>query len=403
MRHLALIGKTGTGKTTLLENLIASDIRAGRGVALIDPHGDLAERVLLSVPKDRTNDVIHFDAGDNEHPLAYNPLALRSPEQRPHVASGVVSVFKKQHADSWGPRLENLLRFTTLALLEVQGTSLVSLLKMLSDERYRQGIVDRVRDPAVLDFWTREFASWNPRYRSEAVAPIQNKAGQLIAHPILRSILGQARGTFDLRSVMDEGRILIVNLSKGQVGEDGSTMLGSLLVTSLQLAAMSRADIPEKERRPFFLYVDEFQNFATESFATILSEARKYGLALTIANQFVEQMEEGTAAAVFGNIGSLIAFQCGARDAEFLSEQFAGKVTMEDLIALPAFNAYVRLHETPHHPFSMATLPPPHVHPRTQRADKIRRSSRRRYARPAEKVEREIRMAFLPGRQTSVS
>ncbi len=180
-------------------------------------------------------------------------------------------------------------------------------------------------------------------------------------------------------------------------------MLGSLLVTSLQLAAMSRADIPESERRPFFLYVDEFQNFATESFATILSEARKYGLALTIANQFVEQMEEGTAAAVFGNIGSLIAFQCGARDAEFLSEQFAGKVTMEDLIALPAFNAYVRLHETPHHPFSMATLPPPHVHPRTKRADNIRRSSRRRFAKPAEKVEREIRRAFLPVRQIMVS
>ncbi len=226
------------------------------------------------------------------------------------------------------------------------------------------------------------------------MAPIQNKVGQLIAHPILRSILGQTKSTLDLRAVMDDGRILICNLSKGRVGEDGSEMLGSLLVTSLQLAAMSRADVAEEDRRPFFLYVDEFQNFATDSFATILSEARKYGLALTIANQFVEQMEEGTAAAVFGNIGNLLAFQCGARDAEFLSEQFAGKVKTDDLIALPPFNAYVRLHGTPDRPFSMETLPPPHVHPRTKRPQKIQRASRRRYARPAGLVEGEIAKVF---------
>jgi len=227
------------------------------------------------------------------------------------------------------------------------------------------------------------------------VAPIQNKVGQLIAHPVLRSILGQPKSTLDLRDVMDDGRILICNLSKGRIGEDGSAMLGSLLVTSLQLAAMSRADVAEEERRPFFLYVDEFQNFATESFATILSEARKYGLALTIANQFVEQMEEGTAAAVFGNIGNLLAFQCGARDAEFLSEQFAGKVKTDDLIALPAFNAYVKLNGvSPDRPFSMETLPPPHVHPRTQRPQKIQRASRRRYARPADQVEGGIAKAF---------
>ncbi len=281
-----------------------------------------------------------------------------------------------------------------LALLEVPGTTMVSILRMLNDEQYRQGILARVTDPAVADFWNRDFANWNDRYRGEAVAPIQNKVGQLIAHPILRSILGQPKNTLDLRDVMDDGRILICNLSKGRIGEDGSAMLGSLLVTSLQLAAMSRADVAEEDRRPFFLYVDEFQNFATESFATILSEARKYGLALTIANQFVEQMEEGTAAAVFGNIGNLLAFQCGARDAEFLSEQFAGKVKTDDLIALPPFNAYVRLHGTPDRPFSMETLPPPHVHPRTKRPQKIQRASRRRYARPAKLVEGEIAKAF---------
>jgi hypothetical protein len=395
-RHLAIIGKTGVGKTTLLENLLAADIRAGRGVALIDPHGDLADAVLASVPRHRTNDVVVFDAGDRAWPVAFNPLAVRRPEDRPLIASAVYAVLYKLWSDSWGPRLGYVLRYALLALLEIPDSTLVGLVRFLSDEAFRRTIVTRVQDPAARAFWQREFPQWSDKDRREAVVPIQNKAGQFIAHPILRSILGQAHGTLDLRQVMDSGQVLICNLSKGKIGEDGTQLLGSLLVTSLQLAAMSRAAIAESERRDFFCYVDEFQNFATESFATVLSEARKYRFTLTIANQFIEQMEERTAAAVFGNVGNLVAFGCGARDAQFLSEQFAGKVQPDDLIALPRFHAYVRIEGHPNRPFSIQTLPPPVIHPHTQRPGRIREQSRRRYAQPAAIVDRDLSRAFAP-------
>jgi len=332
-RHLAIIGKTGMGKSTLLHNLVASDINARQGVGLIDPHGDLADSVLDFIPKRRTNHVVVFDAGDREHPLAFNPLAARSPEQRPLVASGIVSAFKKLYGESWGPRLEHILRNALLALLENPGTSLLSLVRLLSDSGYRNEAVSRLQDPVVRSFWQNEFAKWKPNFRAEAIAPIQNKIGQFLSHPILRPILSQPRTRLDFRRIIDEGQILIVNLSKGRIGEDASTLLGSLLVTSLQLAAMSRADVPEDHRPDFFLYVDEFQNFATESFATILSEARKYRLSLTLANQYLAQMDDQTLEAVFGNVGSLLCFQVGARDAEPLAEQFGGDLTPQDLIA----------------------------------------------------------------------
>ena len=395
-RHLAVIGKTGMGKSTLLHNLIASDIRAGRGVGLIDPHGDLAEAVIECIPRRRTNDVVLFDAGDRSFPSTFNPLQCGRPDERPLVASGVVSSFKKLYGDSWGPRLEHIFRNAVLALLASPGTSLLSLQRLLGDASYRKTVTARISDPVVRSFWHQEFAGWNERYRHEAIAPIQNKIGQFLSSPILRSIVGPPKGTINLRDILDEGRVLIVNLSKGRIGDDAAALLGSLVVTSLQLAAMSRADTPEANRRDFFLYVDEFQNFATESFATILSEARKYRLALTLANQYLAQMDDATADAVFGNVGSLVAFQVGARDAETLAEQLGGDARPQDLMMLPRFTAYVRLlvDGMPSRPFSMETLPPPASSCTSNRLETVRRTSRQRYCRPVAKIEAEIQRAF---------
>lgn len=395
-RHLAVLGKTGMGKSTLLQHLLASDIAAGRGAGLIDPHGDLAEAVLRSVPRHRTNDVVLFDAGDVSHPLAFNVLAGRSAAERPLVASGVLSAFKKLYADSWGPRLEHILRNALLTLLEIPGTSLVSLLRLLGDAHYRRAVVSTLADPVVRSFWEHEFAGMPPRLQAEAIAPVQNKVGHFVSSPLLRNIVGQARNRLDLRSVLDGGKVLVVNLAKGRVGDDASTLLGSLLVTSLQLAALGRADTPEAGRRDFFLYVDEFQTFATESFATILSEARKYRLALTLANQYLAQVDEATLAAVFGNVGTLAIFQVGAQDAEILADQLGGGLLQEDLLQLPRYRAYVRLlvEGLPSHPFSMETVPPPAGCSDSDRAAIIRRSSRQRYARPVAAVAGEICRAF---------
>lgn len=395
-RHIIIEGKTGMGKTTLLHHLIASDIAAGRGVALLDPHGDLCEAVLASVPSGRTNDVILFDAGDASYPLAFNILACGAGLSRPLVASSILSAFKKLYGEFWGPRMEHIFRNALLLLLEVPGTSLVSLLRLLSDGKYRNTLIAKAEDPVVRAFWQREFAGLPPKFQAEALAPLQNKIGHFVSSPLLRHILGQSKSSLDLRKTMDDGKILLVNLSKGRIGDDASALLGSFLVTALQLAAMSRADVPEDQRRDFFLYVDEFQNYATDSFATILSEARKYRLGLTVANQYLAQMDEATLAAVFGNIGTLIAFQVGAQDAEILAEQFGGDLQTQDLLTLPRFQAYVRLliEGMPSKPFSMQTMPPLSLRRDPLRPDIIRRSSRRRYARPLEKVEQEIHDAF---------
>ena len=370
------------GKSTLLERLIVSDIVAGHGVGLIDPHGDLAEKVISSIPSRRTNEVILFDAGDRSFPVAFNPLNCSDANQRALVTSGIVSTFKKLYGDSWGPRLEHILRNTLLTLVGAPGASLLSVLRVLSDPHYRKMLIAQLDDPVVRSFWQDEFDAWNDRYRHEAVAPIQNKIGQFLANPILRAITGQAKSTIDLRRTMDSGQVLIVNLSKGRIGEDASALLGALLVASIQQAAMARAEMPEDARRDFFLYVDEFQNFATESFATILSEARKYRLNLTIANQYLAQLDEPTLQAVFGNIGSLVSFQVGPSDAEVLARQFTGDITEQDLIGLPRFAAYVRLliDGMPSRPFSMETLPPTLPRRGTNRSQKVRNHSRHRYA-----------------------
>ncbi len=360
-RHLYIVGKTGMGKSTLLQNMIAADMQAGRGVCLIDPHGDLASSLVTMIPKHRKNDLIFFDAADRERVVPFNPLACRNPDLIDQVTSGVVSAFKKLH-DSWGPRLEDTLRNAVFATVEQHGT-LLSLLRLLAEPAYRDQVVCRINDEIVRSFWLHEFASWDDRYRTEAIAAIQNKIRPFLTSRTLRAIVSHEHRSLDLRDIMDRGRILIVNLSKGRVGEDNATLLGAFLVTSLQQAALTRADIPEEERRDFVLYVDEFQNFTTGSFATILSEARKYRLSLVIAHQYLKQLDEQTANAVFGNVGSMISFQVGSDDAEDLSLQLskhANQVKPTDLTNLPKYTAYARLliNGLPSNPFSMQTLPP---------------------------------------------
>lgn len=394
-RHIYIIGKTGMGKTTLLENMIYSDIQAGKGVGVIDPHGDLAERVIQFVPAHRTNDVIIFDPSDRDFPVAFNMLESVDPAFNSVVCSGLVGIFKKIYAESWGPRLEHILRNTILSLLSYPGTTMLGIIRILQDEKFRKQVVEKIEDPVVKGFWDGEFNAMTDKLRVEAISPILNKVGQFLSSPIIRNIVGQPKSSINLRFAMDKGKIVIVNLSKGKIGEDNSSLLGSMLITKFQLDAMSRADIPEKDRKDFFLYVDEFQNFATESFATILSEARKYRLNLTMANQYIAQMPEEVRDAVFGNVGTMVSFQVGFDDAEYLSQQFEEVVMPNDLVSLNKYTIYNRLliDGMPSRPFSADTLPPPEgsLEVEEGRADKIIKVSRERYGAPREMVEDKIR------------
>lgn len=382
-RHTYIAGQTGTGKTTLLTNLIAADVAAGLSVVVLDPHGDMIERLLDTVPSRRTNDVIVFDPSDRGQAVAYNPLACRTVAQRPLIASAVVGSFKRLFGDSWGPRLEHILRHCVLTLLENPDATLVSLHRVLVDDSFRKQLVGRVGDEMVRAFWQSEWARWTPQFRAEALSPVLNKVGAFTANPILRSVLGNAEAKLDLRDVLDSGRVLFCNLSKGRLGDDASSLLGSLLVAGVQLAALSRADIPEHNRRPAMLFVDEFQNFvASETFPTLLSEMRKYRIALHAAHQYQEQLDEATAAAVWGNVGTIVAFRLG-QDAEIVAEQLGGDLMPTDLRCLPQYRAYVRLliHGVPSRPFSMMTLPPPLANSR--RAAIVRRVSRQRFGMAA--------------------
>lgn len=396
-RHMYAIGKTGMGKSTVLENMICDDIRSGKGVGVIDPHGDLIDGVLRSIPKSRSNDVILFEPADRDFPISFNPLECRDPDQRPLVTSGLMAVFTKLWPEAFSGRMEHILRNTLLALLEFSGSSMLGIMRMFADPLYRDKVVAQVTDPMVRSFWNDEYASWTDKYRTEAVAAIQNKIGQLLSTPLIRNIVGQVKSELDIRDAMDTGKILLVNLSKGKLGEDTSAFLGSMLVTKFQIDAMSRADLPEAERRDFYLYVDEFQNFATESFADILSEARKYRLCLTMANQYVSQLIVGERSmrlrdAVFGNVGTLVCFQVGSDDAEALSLQFEEAVTTNDILSLPKYHAYVRLmiDGVPSKPFSVLTLPPPTWEEDKQRTTLIRKLSRERYAEKRSIVEEKI-------------
>lgn len=384
LRHLALLGKTGMGKTTLLRQLVRSDLRAGQGLALIDPHGDLVEELLGAVPTHRTNDIVLFDAADAHHPLSLNLLDCPRPDQRPLAVSGILSAFKKLFGEFFGPRMEYLFRNALLALIDYPEATLLSVQRFLIDGRFRQQVLAHATDPGVRAFWEIEYARMPARLQAEAISPIQNKVGQFTLMPQLRHILGQPKSTLNVRRIMDGGQVLLVNLSKGRLGEDAAALLGALLISQVQLAALGRADRPEAERRDFFLYVDEFQNFATDAFGTILSEARKYRLGLIVANQYLAQLSESTLHALFGNVGSLVCFQAGAKDAELLAEQLGEELTPQDLMRLPRFQAYVRLliDGHPSRPFSMATMPPK-AHFNAGRAEIVRRTSQRRYARAA--------------------
>lgn len=393
-RHIYIIGKTGMGKSTLLENMILSDIKSGRGVAVVDPHGDLADHVMDFVPSHRTNDVILFDPADRDFPVAFNMLENVDPAYNTIVASGLVGIFKKIYAESWGPRLEHILRNTILALLEYPNTTMLGITRILQDAQFRRRVVKKIQDPIVKSFWVNEFEKMEPRMRSEAISPILNKVGQFLASPIIRNIVGQPKSSINLRFAMDNKKIVIVNLSKGKIGEDNSSLLGAMIITKFQLDAMSRATQQEKDRTDFYLYVDEFQNFATESFATILSEARKYRLDLTMANQYVSQMPEEVRDAVFGNVGTLVSFQVGFDDSEVITGQFGGDETMvTDLVALPVGNTYMRLliDGMPTPVFSMTTFNSPKLEPEPGRREKIMKFCRERYSAKREVVEDKIK------------
>jgi hypothetical protein len=330
-RHLYIIGQTGVGKSGLLELLTISDIFSPYGFAVIDPHGDYAQNVLKRIPAERAQDVIYFNPADTDFPIAFNPMEVTDPKLRTHTASELIGVLKRMF-DSWGPRLEYILRYTLLALLDYPDATMLDITRLLTDKRFRQDVLKYVNDPVVRNFWEIEFASWNDKFAAEAVAPVLNKVGAFTANPLVRNIIGQPKSSFNIRQIMDERKILIVNLSRGLVGEDNAALLGALLVTKIQLGAMSRADIPASERAPFYLYVDEFQNFATDSFATILSEARKYGLNLTVANQYIAQMSLEVRDAVFGNVGSIVAFRMGVDDGRNMQRYFEPRFTEYDLV-----------------------------------------------------------------------
>jgi hypothetical protein len=389
-QHLYVIGKSGTGKTALLRNSIIQDIAAGHGVGVIDPHGDLAMELLNHIPPSRTDDVVYFDATAAEYPIGINLLQNVPSDQRHRVASELVSSLKAIWRESWGPRMEYILYAAIAALLDTTDGSLLGVQRILSDESYRSWVVRQVKDPAVLRFWSVEFASYDERFRREAVAPIENKVGQLLMAPPVRNLLGQVRRKIDARFMMDDRRIFIANLAKGMLGEDKANLLGSMLVSSFQLAAMGRAEIPEQVRQDFYLYVDEFHNFTSDSFASILSEARKYRLCLTLSHQFVEQLPRPLSAAVFGNVGNLISFRVGEHDAHSLSREFGDSYNPETLGELGNFNVVAKILENGEHrqPFIGRTMPP--IEQRHGKRDNLIRRSREKYATPRHIVEDKI-------------
>lgn len=358
--HVYVIGRTGAGKSTLLETLAIQDMQQGRGICLIDPHGDLAERLITSIPEHRQADLIYLNAPDAGQPYGYNPLRRVHPSRIPLAVSGLLEAFKKLWDEAWGVRMEHVLRNTLFALIEAGDYTLPDILRMLSEERFRTEVVRKVKNEQVRQFWTEEFRGYNPRYRQEMIAPIQNKVGAFLADPILRRILTAAPTPLRFRSIMDEGKILVVNLAKGRLGEDSANLLGALLVTTVGLAAMSRSDAPEGARRSFYVYIDEFQSFTTLSVANMISELRKFGVSLTLAHQHLQQLEPDVRHAVLGNAGTLIAFRLGVEDAAIIGKEFEPLFQPLDLLSLPNHDIYLKLmiDGEPSRPFSATTLHP---------------------------------------------
>ena len=392
-RHVYILGQTGTGKTGALELLTLSDIYWDQGFAVIDPHGDYAQSVLRFIPERRLDDVVYFNPADREYPIGFNPLEVIDPSLKGHISSELVGVLKRLFADSWGPRLEYILRYTLLALLDYPDSTLLDITRMLTEKKFRADVISHIADPVVRNFWVNEFASYNEKFATEAVAPILNKVGAFTANPLVRNIVGQPKSTFNIRQIMDEGKILIVNLSRGMIGEDNAGVLGAMMVTKIQLAAMSRADVPESERRQFYLYVDEFQNFATDSFAVILSEARKYALNLTIANQYIAQMEQPVRDAVFGNVGTIMSFRVSPDDSPFLQKYFEPQFESADLIQEHNRHFVVSMtisgEKAPAFSAKTLNLPQP-VEDLTRSISDI---SRERYATPRTEIEKVIHAA----------
>jgi len=395
-QHMYVIGKTGVGKTAFLKNMALQDINNGQGLAIIDPHGEFVEEVLDNIPPHRINDVVYFNPADMEFPVSFNIMDVRDPKYKHLIASGLIGIFTKIWANVWSARMEYILANCILALLDTPGTTLLGISRMLVDRDYRQKIVNNLKDPVVKSFWVNEYEEWESRYRNEAIAPVQNKVGQFLNVSFVRNIVGQAKNTIDIDEIMNTQKILLVNVSKGRIGEDNAAILGAMIITKIQLAAMERVRIPEDERKDFYMYVDEFQNFATDSFVNILSEARKYRLNLIIAHQYTGQLITDTSTAVrdavFGNVGTMISFRVGAADAEFLEQEFTPEFLQNDIIRLDNYNIYLKLmiDGITSRPFSAKTIAPAPFEKDSKKREEIIRISRSKYAHTLKSVEEEI-------------
>ena len=388
--HIYIIGKTGTGKSTLLLNMMVADILAGNGFCLIEPHGDLSEEILNFIPKERIKDVIYFNVCDLNYPIGFNPLEKSNSESSFLIASSLISIFKKIWYEFWGPRLEYILRNSLLTLLEYEGSTLLDLQRLLTNKEFRKKVIGEIKDNQLKQFWLSEFEKYPSFLKTEAVSAILNKVGQFLTNLPIRLIIGQRKSSFDLKEIMDQGKILIVNLSKGKIGEDTSKLLGSMLVSKIEFLALRRAEIEEEKRKTFYLYIDEFQNFLTLSLADILSEARKYGLSLILSHQYLEQLDEKIREAIFGNVGTIISFRVGSFSAKYLAKEFFPNLSETDLVSLPNYHIYLKLmiNGKISQGFSAITLPPPKRG--ISYKEEIIKHSRAKYGRKREEVEREI-------------
>ena len=389
--HIYALGKTGVGKSTLLLNMSISDIQNGKGLCIIDPHGDLAETVLNYVPKERIQDVIYFNPKDDEFPIAFNPLKAVHPKYHHLVASGLIATFKKIWVESWGPRLEYILRHSLLTLLEYPDATLLDIQALLTDQGFRNRVLNYVTDPHTHSFWRDEFEKYSPALKAEAITPILNKTGIFITSIPLRNTVGQKIRSFNMQDVMDSGKILIINLSKGELGEDASSILGSVLITSIQLAALYRSTQEEHQRRPFYLYVDEMHSFVSLSFIDILAEARKYKLSLFLTHQYIDQLHEKIRSAIFGNVGTIISFRVGAEDAKYLEPEFKPPFSISDFVALPKYSMYIKLmiDGATSKPFSAVSIPLPPFE--TSYKQEVIAYSRQQYGRHRNTVEAELK------------
>jgi CxxC-x17-CxxC domain-containing protein len=395
-QHVYILGKSGTGKSVLMFNMIIQNIQNGEGVCVVDPHGELVEGVLSAIPPHRMKDVVYFNPADTDYHIGFNVLELIDPQYKHLVASGLMGIFTKIWANAWSARMEYILNNCILALLDTPGTTLLGIPRMLVDKDYRQKIIANLKDPVIKAFWVHEYEAWQEKFRNEAIAPIQNKVGQFLSTSIIRNVVGQSKSTINVFDIMNDGKIFLVNVSKGRIGEDNSGLLGGMIITKIQLAAMERVRIPEEHRKDFYLYVDEFQNFVTDAFAGILSEARKYRLNLTVAHQYTAQLvvDKSTAVrdAVFGNVGTMIIFRVGSDDAKFLEKEFDPEFTPQDIVNLPNYKIYLKLmiDGVTSRPFSAKTLPQLAKSGNKKIEEEVIKTSRDLYCRPREVVEREI-------------